>query len=242
MHQYAKNQGCTLTEVTTLDEFPSSATFSGGTLTTAMYQLSKPKHSSQTTSTGVAFDPLVKTLDGTKSEYKTTITHKNKQFHAEFGRTAGPWIMAPVMANCVRRSNAILGYSTNLHFGDACLVDPSWTNYLKQSLYAGVIGAALYVPPLRTYLPQPGDGPARETMESGWMKLWGKGVMIKKNDNDKETKIPIYSLMHFKKGTSSRSPSANPWIMRRSLVRVAACFNNVVPFLLLCADLQTLPI
>ena len=198
MHQHAKTQGCTLIEVTTLDEFPASATFSGGTLTTAMYQLSKPKNSA-TTSTG--FDPLVKTLDGKKSEFKTIITHKGKQFHAEFGRNAGPWIMAPVMANCIRRSNAILGYSSDFKFGDACLADPSWTNYLKQSLYAGVIGAALYVPTLRSYLPQPGEGPSRETMESGWMKLWGKGYMVK--DDDKETKIPIYSLMHFKKGKHS---------------------------------------
>ena len=134
INEYAKSKGCTLVEVTTLDEFPSSATFSGGTLTTAMYQLSKPKNVEQA-STG--FDPLVKTLDGKKSEHKTTITHKNKQYHAEFGRKAGPWIMAPVMSNCVRRSNAILGYSSEFKYGDACLDDPSWTNYVKQSLYAG---------------------------------------------------------------------------------------------------------
>jgi short subunit dehydrogenase-like uncharacterized protein len=198
MNQYAKTHGCTLVEVTTLDEFPGSATFSGGTLTTAMYQLSKPKNSAQTPS---GYDPLVKSLDGKKSKFNTIVTHKATQYHAEFGRNAGPWIMSPVMANCVRRSNAILGYSSDLKFGDACLSDPSWTNYLKQSLYAGAIGAALYIPPLRSYLPQPGDGPRRETMESGWMKLWGKGYMVK--ENDKETKIPIYSLMHFRKGKSS---------------------------------------
>lgn len=193
MNQYAKSKGCTLTQVTTLDEFPPSATFSGGTLTTAMYQLSKPKHAKQATD----FDPLVKSLEGSKSEFKTKVIHKGKEHHAEFGRKAGPWIMAPVMANCVRRSNAILGYNSELKYGDACLDDPSWANWVKNGFYTGVVGAALYVTPLQSLLPQPGEGPDRETMDAGYLKLYGYGLMVK--DDDKDSKpVPIYSQFHFK--------------------------------------------
>lgn len=194
MNEYAKSKGCTLTQVTTLDEFPSSATFSGGTLTTAMYQLSKTKHAQMSTD----FDPLVKTLEGTKSDFKTKVIHKGKESHPEFGRKAGPWIMAPVMANCVRRSNAILGYNADLKYGDACLDDPSWINWVKTGLYTGLVGAALYVPPLQQVLPQPGEGPDRETMDAGYLRLHGYGLMVKDDDNDKETLIPIYSEFHFK--------------------------------------------
>lgn len=193
MNEYAKSKGCTLTQVITLDEFPSSATLSGGTLTTAMYQLSKPKHAKSQTD----FDPLVKTIDGKKSEFQTKVIHKGKESHSEFGRKAGPWIMAPVMANCVRRSNAILGYNADLKYGDACLDDPSWVNWAKQGFFTGLIGAALYVSPLQKILPKPGEGPDRDTMDAGYLRLHGRGLMVK--DDDKENPIPIYSQFHFKK-------------------------------------------
>ncbi|CAB9515063.1 Trans-acting enoyl reductase [Seminavis robusta] len=195
MNEYAKSKGCTLVEVTTLDEIASSASFSGGTLTTAMYQLSKPKN----TKSSLDYDPLVKTAEGKKSDFKTIITHKTKQYHKEFGRKAGPWLMAPVMSNCVRRSNALLGYCPELKFGDAMLDDPSWANYVSLTLYGGMLGAALYIPPLRSLIPQPGQGPDREAMDSGWLKLWGQGFMV--DNNDKEKRTPVYSLMHFKKDT-----------------------------------------
>ena len=91
MNEYAKSKGCTLKKVTTFDVFPSEATFSGGTLTTAMYQLGKSKSDQKPTS--LDFDPLIKTLDGKKSEHKTKVIHKGSEYHEEFGRKAGPWIM-----------------------------------------------------------------------------------------------------------------------------------------------------
>jgi len=170
--------------------FPSEATMSGGTLTTAIYQLSKPKGSDKSKT---EFDPLIKTIDGKKPGNKTKVIHKNKEYHAEFGRKAGPWIMAPVMANCVRRSNAILGYNSELEYGDAKLDDPSWTNWIKNTAFTGVVGLSMFVTPVQKLLPQPGDGPSRETMEAGYLKLYGYGIM--EDENGKE--IPIYSLFHF---------------------------------------------
>ena len=191
MHEYARSKGCTLKKVTTLDVFPSEATFSGGTLTTAMYQLGKSKSDQKPTS--MDYDPLLKTLDGKKSEHSTKVIHKGSQYHEQFGRKAGPWIMGPVMANCVRRSNAVLGYNTALEYGDAAVDDPSWTNWVKRTAFTGVVGVSMYVTPLQKFLPQPGEGPDRQTMEDGFLKLYGYGVM--EDENGKE--IPIYSLFHF---------------------------------------------
>ena len=105
--------------------------------------------------------------------------------------------MAPVMANAVRRSNALLGYNSELKYGDACLDDPSWYNYAKRGVMAGFVGASMYITPLQSFLPQPGEGPDREAMDSGYLRLHGYGFMVK--EDDKETPIPIYSLFHFKK-------------------------------------------
>ena len=44
------------------------------------------------------------------------------------------------------------------------------------------------------FLPQPGEGPDRQTMEEGYMTLHGRGVMIK---NGKET--VLHSKFHFNK-------------------------------------------
>ena len=87
--------------------------------------------------------------------------------------------MGPVMANCVRRSNALLGYNAQLVYGDACLDDPNWINRVKAALYTSWVGASLYFTPLQALLPQPGQGPDRATMEAGYLKLHGFGVMTK---------------------------------------------------------------
>lgn len=197
MNGIAKSKGKRLVEVLTLDDFPSSAALSGGTLTTAAYQMDKRKKTTTTTTTP-AFDPLLTNADGEKSEHKTTVTHKSREYHENFGRRhAGPWIMAPVMANCVRRSNALLGYAPDLRYGDAKLDDPDWTSRVRQSAYQFVVGAALLAPPLRGVLtPEPGEGPSREDMDAGWLRLWGTGVMADEDGTNEET---VYTLMHFKK-------------------------------------------
>lgn len=195
MHEYAKGKGYRLSQVVTYDEFPAEASFSGGTVTTSIHSLTnKPKQSSATD-----FDPLLRTRDGTKSQFTTKVTHKDTTYVPEFERKAGPWIMAPVMANCVRRSNALLGYSPELNYGDVVLQDPSWINHMKQMLYQGLIGAAIHVPPLLKFLPQPGEGPNRETMEAGYLKLYGRGIMINESGNKS---IELKSLFHFHADTA----------------------------------------
>jgi short subunit dehydrogenase-like uncharacterized protein len=57
MHQFAKQKGCELTEVMTYQEFAESAAMSGGTLSTALFVLSKDRSKNAT-----GFDPLLTTV------------------------------------------------------------------------------------------------------------------------------------------------------------------------------------
>jgi short subunit dehydrogenase-like uncharacterized protein len=57
MHQFAKQKGCELTEVMTYEEFADNATMSGGTLSTAIFQLSKDRSKKAN-----VFDPLLTTV------------------------------------------------------------------------------------------------------------------------------------------------------------------------------------
>ena len=75
----------------------TSAAASGGTLTTAIFQLGKRRGGAKPD-----FDPLLKRPDGSKSESLTKITNPKQDVYCdEFAQYGGP-----VMANCVRRSNA----------------------------------------------------------------------------------------------------------------------------------------
>lgn len=100
MHQYAKKQEATLRQVSTYVEFPEETSMSGGTAATAAYQLGKSR-----TQQKPSFDPLLQTKDGGKSDYVTkNISPKSNEYLDDLECDVGPWIMGPVMVNCVRRS------------------------------------------------------------------------------------------------------------------------------------------
>jgi short subunit dehydrogenase-like uncharacterized protein len=69
LHEYAKKHGCSLKQVLTYVTVHQDASLSGGTAATAAYQLGKNRNDSTTHKP--AFDPLLKTPSGTKSEYIT---------------------------------------------------------------------------------------------------------------------------------------------------------------------------
>eukprot|EP00525_Craspedostauros_australis_P004437 CAMPEP_0198115874 /NCGR_PEP_ID=MMETSP1442-20131203/7920_1 /TAXON_ID= /ORGANISM="Craspedostauros australis, Strain CCMP3328" /LENGTH=229 /DNA_ID=CAMNT_0043773471 /DNA_START=78 /DNA_END=763 /DNA_ORIENTATION=+ len=68
MNSYAAQQGAELIEARTFGEFAESASFSGGTIATATFQLSKDRANAERP----AFDPLLTTPLGEKSTFKTT--------------------------------------------------------------------------------------------------------------------------------------------------------------------------
>jgi short subunit dehydrogenase-like uncharacterized protein len=186
MSEYAKAHGAELVAASSYTDVAPGTTMSGGTLTTAIYQLGKSRSGGKKTD----FDPLLRAADGSKSAF----THKNtcpkkETYFKEFKRTGGPWIMAPVMANCVRRSNALLGYSAELSYGDCLLRDPSVVQWVKDKAYATLAAAAVAVPVVfQRFLPAPGEGPSRETLDAGWLVVHTRGTM-KDKATGKETKL-----------------------------------------------------
>jgi short subunit dehydrogenase-like uncharacterized protein len=102
MNQFAVAKDCELIAVNTFVEMPETASFSGGTVATATFQLNKDRSDK---SNKPAFDPLLTAADGTKSQFATTNVSPKKNMEVpELESKAGPWIMGPVMVNCVRRS------------------------------------------------------------------------------------------------------------------------------------------
>lgn len=66
---------------------------------------------------GLGFDPLLKSLSGGKSEGKFSVKNQSLLgYSPEYQSWVGPFVMAAVMANCVRRSNAVLNYSPKLTY------------------------------------------------------------------------------------------------------------------------------
>ena len=171
-HELARDRfgpGTTLSAASTFTELPPGVGASGGTLATAIYQLGKKRGGSRT-----AFDPLLRLPDGSKSKEATKVrSPKSDVYYEEFEAYGGPWIMQPVMGNCVRRSNALLGYNAGETFAysEAQLRHPSFVRWIADSSYNALIGAAIYIPPLRALLPAPGEGPTRTEMEAGYLKL-----------------------------------------------------------------------
>jgi len=98
LNQYAKSNNARLSRVETFVQVAEEAAFSGGTAATAAYQLSKHRTKGEN-----EFDPLLTDANGEKSPCQTKNISLKQKVNTEFGK-AGPWIMGPVMVNCVRRS------------------------------------------------------------------------------------------------------------------------------------------
>ena len=74
MSKYARSKGATLTEASTFTHMGDSFGASGGTLTTAIYQLGKKKDRIG----AKTFDPLLRTREGLKAESVTTVNSPKK--------------------------------------------------------------------------------------------------------------------------------------------------------------------
>jgi|MDTB01.3.fsa_nt_gb short subunit dehydrogenase-like uncharacterized protein len=190
MNKLAKSKGYTLTECRCYTETPLSLNVgSGGTITTAVYQLGKTRAQRTT-----PFDELLMNSEGNKSDFslKNRSPSKAKVFIAEFEKDWGPWVMQAVMVNGVRRSNALLGYNSSLEFGEGVLSAPtSWGEWFSELGFKASFLAAIYMPSLFSgLLPSPGEGPSREQMLAGFLKVHGRGTMT---DGDGNT-VKINSL------------------------------------------------
>lgn len=93
-------------------------------------------------------------------------------YTARIQKWVGPFVMAPVMANCVRRSNAINNYSPKLLYSEE-QVYPSFMAGIVTFITGLLLVLAIFLPPLKwlllllKILPNPGEGPSEASMDDG---------------------------------------------------------------------------
>lgn len=172
-----KKKGELISEVHCYDEIFADA--SGGTFATIFHSLNKRiQYKSK-----LGYDPLIKTTIGEYCDInnKSTATfNSNNQstlsYSNEYNHWVGPFVMAMVMANCIRRSFALNKYSSKLLYREF-IVYPSFMAGVVQLIGMLLIGMAIMIPPLKWLflstglIPKPGEGPSIETMDKGFLKV-----------------------------------------------------------------------
>ena len=170
-------RGDMLTEVNCYDEINASA--SGGTMKTVFTALSNRRRYKAM----LGFDPLLKSnaISGKASE---NLVKPDVQFTTTYSTEHNSWVgffvMSMVMANTVRRSNALLGYSKRLVYSEA-VVYPNVFTAITTTLQMLMLGAVIAAPPL-TWLflqlgliPSPGEGPSASDMDKGFLNVTAYG-------------------------------------------------------------------
>ena len=157
---------------------------SGGTVETAMgimFGTEKGmKKSAEQRALG--FDPLLKKEDGEASTSGVSVKNvASMSLKGMLPRTF--FFMAGVNAYTVKRSNAINNYSGENKKMKYCegMSHRSKLAAIWTLLLYTLLGLLLYVPPLRFLLrkfvlPAPGEGPSKEQLENGYLKVTGVAV------------------------------------------------------------------
>lgn len=174
-----RKQGESLAEVHCYDEICAEA--SGGTFSTVFHSLAqRVQYVSR-----LGFDPLLKTTSGDlcddKGRSTAVFVTKNQSslgYATEFksGAWVGPFVMAMVMANCVRRSFALNKYSPRLVYREFA-VYPSFMAGATTLIGLALVGLAIMIPPLKwllletDFIPKPGQGPSVASMDRGFLKV-----------------------------------------------------------------------
>jgi len=93
------------------------------------------------------------------------------QYDPDLASWTAPWVMAVPDGQCVRRSNSLLGYGPGLTYSETLKTKSFWTALLF-SVLLPVIFLILYFRVTRRiamiFLPKPGEGPSRKTIETGF--------------------------------------------------------------------------
>lgn len=163
-----KESGEELVKVELFDEANSGP--SGGTLATVFHSLEdrvrfKPM---------LGFDPMLKTLLGSKSENKTQGNNQNFLGYSNtISKWVGPFPMAMVNVVCVKRSNALSNYGPNVEYSEAT-VFPSFMAGFVTIVTGLYLVTSFFFPPLlwllKTFvLPSPGQGPSQPALDAGFL-------------------------------------------------------------------------
>jgi short subunit dehydrogenase-like uncharacterized protein len=157
-----------LTKVEIFDEANSGP--SGGTLATVFHSLEDRVRFIPM----LGYDPMLKTVQGIKSENKTPGNNQNfLGFSNSINKWVGPFPMAMVNVVCVKRSNAISNYGSKVEYSEAT-VFPSFMSGFVTIVTGLYLVSAFFFPPLlwllKTFvLPSPGQGPSQTQLDAGFL-------------------------------------------------------------------------
>jgi len=186
----AKKLNTELHEVNFYSELSSNV--SGGTTATLKHSLFEQQKDKKKN----AFDPLLTDyVTGNKScSYTEIRKFSSSSYIPEFDKNAETWVMAPVMGNCIKRSNALCHYAQNLVFSERILKEVGVVQGIKDGFFNAKFGLGLFAEgalglPSFGLIPSSGDGPTREVMLNGYLKLYGRATLKSK----KNTQINLYS-------------------------------------------------
>lgn len=107
----------------------------------------------------------------------------------------------------------MLGYAKEFKYGDAAVKVQSWTAWARNLIRGIGMGAAIYSPNLfgkilAPLVPQTGEGPSRDAMERGFLKVHATATMVanqsNNNNDNNETTSPriLKALFEFRKDTA----------------------------------------
>lgn len=193
-----KAKGESLVEIKAWDEIKGSA--SGGTLETVFESV----NNRQKLNTSLKFDPLMKFRagDGSAAVASDSKTVSNNQSFLGYrkdalqgkGRWTGWFVMSMVMANCIKRSNALNKYSGSgtLKYYEA-LVHANFMAGFNDLISMLFLGISFVFPPLQwalrtCVLPKPGQGPSIQEMDAGFLRVTVEG----KGDRGSQVTAVIY--------------------------------------------------
>ncbi len=115
-------------------------------------------------------------------------------YDEDFEQWTSPFIMAAINTRVVRRSNALLGFPWGENFGyDEAVLNRSRSQAKLLSLASGVGMLTMAISPTRKLaqrmLPKPGEGPDRETRESGRYEVFFHGIHPTDRNRDLRTSV-----------------------------------------------------
>eukprot|EP00211_Chloroparvula_japonica_P002742 CAMPEP_0119143678 /NCGR_PEP_ID=MMETSP1310-20130426/34669_1 /TAXON_ID=464262 /ORGANISM="Genus nov. species nov., Strain RCC2339" /LENGTH=503 /DNA_ID=CAMNT_0007135323 /DNA_START=40 /DNA_END=1551 /DNA_ORIENTATION=+ len=171
-----------MVHVSCFDEIRSSP--SGGTLDTIFHSLDNRVK----LRTHLDYDPLLHLPSGDASgendrKSPCSTTAKNASFlgySSVINKWIGPFVMAMVMGNCVRRSNAVNQYSKRLVYNEQIVFPNFFAGFVYMTQMI-MFANALFFPPLKYLLrnfvlPAPGQGPSEADMDRGFLRLHAVGT------------------------------------------------------------------
>jgi len=176
--------GDELVECTCVNEMVGG--ISGGTVATALLGMEAQKAT-------YAIDPFLKKADGSISARRTKVSNPallSRLSVAERfrGQWQGPFIMAGVNAEVVRRSNAIVAEGSraaSVTYSEGMANVDFATAFVN--FFTLVLGLTALLNPLTkglvvNKLPKPGEGPSAKAMDRGFLRISGYGVGSQGNE------------------------------------------------------------